>query len=261
MIDLEVNLDFDRILAQVEGDVAQIQQELEESVETLALSAHAKVSELAAERLHSRLHIWQQYFTIENSFEKVDNNTYVITIPKELLWIEDGQQAHSMLPALLSSPKAKVAKDGSRYIVVPFKHNKPPTKQPLFAQQVTKELRSKLRRIGVPYGKMETDQHGRPLLGKLHSFNFGGPKRPQWTSPVLDGVRIYQKMVKDRRGKDTVQRDIMTFRVASSKHFGLKWEHPGLPGEKFLVQVQHWAEQEWETKVVPEILAKYQRQG
>lgn len=258
-VDLEVNLDFDTVLNQVEGNLLEIQQELEASVEMLALSAHAKVSELAAERLHSRLHIWQEHFTIENSFAKVDNNTYVITIPRELEWIEDGQDAHSMLPALLSSPKAKVAKDGSRYIVVPFKHNKGPTKQPLFAQQVTKELRSKLRKIGVPYSKMETDHQGRPRLGKLHSFNFGGPKRPHWTSPVLDGVRIYQKMVKDKRGRDVVQRDIMTFRVASSKHFGLKWEYPGIPGEKFLVQVQHWAEQEWETKIVPEILAKYQQ--
>jgi hypothetical protein len=41
--------------------------------------------------------------------------------------IEDGQPARDMKPKLLASPKAKVGKDGKKFITVPFRHGTPNT--------------------------------------------------------------------------------------------------------------------------------------
>jgi hypothetical protein len=78
----------------------------------------------------------------------------------------------------------------------------------------------------------------------------------------LDGVSIYQRMKKNpdgsmatgRKGNPVVVRDVMTFRVASSKHMGQKWDHPGLEGKEFLDEAYSWALNHWETEILPSII-------
>lgn len=259
-MDLKVEINADQILNEVGANLQAMAKDIHDGVKALSANTHAHILEQSAQRLHSR----QQMFNSGLQYQQLDDHTWVITVPASIRWIEDGMKAGSMLPALLRSPKAKTAKDGSRYIVVPFKHSdsnrhRGPSTASAFAKQLANQVRSEMRRRGIPYQRpVERGPDGKPKLGLLHAFDImNSPKRPHWTSPALQGVRVYQHMTKGKRGEDVVSRDVMTFRVASSKHAGQKWEHPGLQPMNFLEEAQRWALQEWGFSILPEILKKY----
>jgi hypothetical protein len=73
--------------------------------------------------------------------------------------------------------------------------------------------------------------------------------------PLLQGIRIYQRQVQNKGGGTSVKRDIMTFRVASSKMKGQgKWDHPGTQAVKLMDEAYDWAKRTWETDVVPQLM-------
>lgn len=255
MSELEFTIDFEDIIANHQSQVKDLIQDITESVAGLAALTHAHVLEQANERLHSR----REAYVKALRFEEVQPGLWVITVPESTLWIEEGQSPHNMLDDLLKSPKAKTAKDGSKYLVIPFQHDKGPTQQTDHARGVTQMLKQELKKRGVPYKKIEKGVNGQPKTGLIHSLNLGGEKRPHWTSPILDGVRIYQHATKDGKGVQKVSRSIMTFRVASSKQVGTgKWDHPGSAPVKLLDDAFQWCQNEWEQNVLPALLAKYQ---
>lgn len=257
---LDINIDIDEIVKEFKGYEKKLTEALKDGVKALAHDTHAHVLEQAANgpnKLRTRL---EEY---KNNLKMIENNDiYTIQVPDKIMWIEEGMEPHSMLPDLLASPKAKTSKDGGKYIVVPFKHNKGPTQQTPFAQSITEMLKNNLKKMKIPYGSIERDSSGAAKLGKLHRIDMGGPKRPHWTSPILDGVSIYQHQKKNPDGSlvmnksgPAIQRDIMTFRTASSKHEGTgKWDHPGLEGKHFLDEAYEWALKEWEEKLLPQII-------
>jgi hypothetical protein len=252
MAALEFTVDFDSILAAHQSDIQELSKDLSEAVAGLAAQTHAHVVEMANEKLHSR----REAYVKALRFEEVQPGLWVITVPSETMWIEEGMEAHNMLDDLLKSPKAKMSADGSKYLVIPFKHDKGPTQQTDHARGVTQMLKQELKKRGVPYKKIEKGSDGKPKLGLIHSLNLGGEKRAHWTSPILNGVRIYQHMSKG--GGQSVSRSVMTFRIASSKQAGTgKWDHPGTAGAKLLDEAFTWCQQEWETVVLPAVLAKY----
>lgn len=260
---LELNINLEEILTAVGNDVKELQKDLVKGVQALAASTHAHVLEQAAVKLHSRHDAYRRNV----SFDKISDNVWAVTVSKEALWIEDGMPAHSMVPDMLAAAgkKGKLhrAKDGSTYMMVPFEHSKAPTRQTTEAKSITEKLRGELKSRNIPYKKIERNSNGTPKLGLLHAFDAGGEKRGPtphnvaWTSPVLDGVRVYQRLTKLKGGKESVKRDIMTFRMVSSKHFGLKWNYPGIGGVKLLDEALTWAAQEWEKVILPDILSKY----
>ena len=259
-MDLKIEIDVDAVLRDIQADTEALAKDIHDGVRALSAMAHAHVVEEANKKLHSR----QEMFTKGLRYQQIDDHTWAIVIPASILWIEDGMEAHSMLPDLLRSPKAKVAKDGSRYVVVPFKHSDPGRQRgsspsSAFAKQLTNQVRTEMRKRGIAYQRpIERGADGKPKLGLLHAFDImNSPQRPHWTSPALQGVRVYQNLVKDKQGKETVRRDVMTFRVASSKHFGQRWEHPGLIKMGFLEEAQRWALDQWSSQMLPEILRKY----
>lgn len=260
MATLNIDLDFEPLLRAHADQVEALQKDLQAGAQALAASTHAHVMEKAAERLHSRLDAYRKACHLE----QVADNIWAITVDGEALWIEDGQAAHSMLPDLLGSPKAKTAADGGKYIVIPFDHGKAPTRQTADQRSITGMLRAELQARKIPWKGIEKHGDGTPKTGLLHKFDLGGPQRGPtahnvgWTSPALNGVRIYQNIVRGENGQPRVQRDILTFRVASSKHAGLKWNHPGQDGVRLLDEALTWAQDHWEKEVLPSILAKYE---
>ena len=256
---LNFDIDFGPILRAHEDQIESLQRDLQAGAQALAASTHAHVLERAAEVLHSRHDAYRKACHLE----QVAENVWAITVDREALWIEDGQPAHSMLPDLLGSPKAKTAADGSKYIVIPFDHGKAPTRQTAEQRSITGMLRAELKARKIPWKGIEKHGDGTPKLGLLHKFDFGGPQRGPtahnvgWSSPVLDGVRIYQNVVRTASGGERVQRDILTFRVASSKHAGLKWNMPSQEGVKLLDEALTWAQDHWEREVLPTILDRY----
>lgn len=165
----------------------------------------------------------------------------------------------------------------SKYLVVPFEHGKGKTAEGGASGSAQNDLnsvlKSEMKRRGIPFGKKEMNADGSPKLGKLHSFDINksplklhdgagqghGPvgevRQGKTGTPFLEGVNIYQTAYKGKGGEDRVRKDIMTFRVVTSKQQGSGvWDHPGNDAMKFMEEGLEWARKEWETKISPEIL-------
>lgn len=267
-----LNLDLSGALELRKELEPKIQRALNEAARDLATQTHAHI----LEEVQSKLHSTRDKYIAGLEFKQVNDSTWVISLDKSAMWIEEGMPEHEMLDNLLSSPKAKTAKDGSKYMVVPFDHKKGPTQQTQAQKSLTDTIKQEMAKRKIPYAKVETDANGQPKLGMLHKFDImktplkthdgpgqgkgpiGQVRQGPTGIPFLQGVRVYQKKVKDQAtGKDKVQRGIMTFRVASSKHKGTgRWVHPGLEAKKFFEEAQDWALQQWVQRIVPDIMRR-----
>src|SRR6266404_2820585 len=264
MADLELRLDLDEVIGAHETMIAQSRELMEKAVQSLAVQAHAHVVEEAQKKLHSR----RQMFLDNLRLEQIDKNLWSVVVGEKAVWIEDGQSAHNMLHDLLSSPKAKTNKKGGKYLVVPFSHSKGgPSSQTPFQQSLVAAVKSALQMQRIPYKGIERHQDGSPKLGLLHRFDLNRPtpKQPHHSVPLLFGISVYQRLNRSadgsvkmtKGGKESVSRDIMTFRVASSSAAGTgAWEHPGNAPMNFLDSARDWAENLWETQIKPQIVSE-----
>ncbi len=256
MLSLDINID--EIAAQMQGEIEQSKTAIQKAVGTLAAATNQRIAQQVNEKLHSR----RQAYKDALSFKQVADNLWVIELDAKALWIEEGKPQGSMLDDLLKSPKAKVSADGHKYIVVPFEHSKKPQHQTEEAQNITDVLKTSLKKAGVSFQKLERNPDGSVKQGLLHAGDHGGPKKPHWTNRALDGVRIYQSAIKNPdgsvktngKGQQMGRRDVMTFRIASEKHRGTKWEYPGIEGMKFFDEAYIWAMEKWESEVLPALL-------
>lgn len=244
--------------------------EMKRAAANLTAATKAKLVELANEKLHSRR---GTYLDALSHFQ-LDDTTWVVNLDKSARWIDDGMPEHDMLDSLLKSKKAKRAKDGSTYVVVPFQHNKAKQNLTPAQQSLLDTVKAELAKVGETPNKLSLGSNGSPRLGLVGSFdvsnapvNTGSPRIGRGPAgavaqgptgiPLLKGVRIYQKEVKDRAGNSKVGRFVMTFRVASSKHRtqGGRWRHPGTPATNLMEQAMDWAVEQWSSKVAPAIIA------
>jgi hypothetical protein len=254
----------------IDGLAEELQQRLSAAARraaaTLAPAMHAHALELAGERLHAR----REMFVENLHFTEEGNDTYLITLDASARWIDDGFEERDMKPDLLASPKAKTAKDGSKYLVVPFHHGPGKGATTMSPAQLTLQdtIKQELKRRKIPYAKIEKDPHGRPKTGLLHSFDItdrprkdaegpgqgkgpiGAVRQGPTGIPFLQGVRVYQRANKE--GK--VKRAVMTFRIVSSKHGADRWVHPGLKGVHIMDDTYLWGLREWEQNMLPKIL-------
>ena len=258
---INLNLDLSSILDFSEGLKEKMDKALRTATQNLAMQAHAKI----LESVQSKLHSTREKYINALSFGQVDDSTWIINLDQSAMFIEEGVNPGSMLPGLLRSPKAKTSKEGHKYLVVPFQHNKNPGQQTQAGQDLTATIKAELKKRQIPFSKVERDEFGKAKTGRLHSFNIddqptkthegpgqghgriGQPRQGSTGIPFLRGISIYQHNV---GGK--IQKGIMTFRVASSAHPD-KWVHPGLEGRAFLEEAEDWARAEW-IKIASEIL-------
>ena len=248
----------------VDTEIRQAAQDLQQMVQ-------AKITEIARQKLKSR---YQTYIKALSS-EQVNEDTYVITLGAEAMWIEEGMQNFNMLDGLLKSPKAKTAKDGSKFLILPFMHGpgigegSEGGESGEAHQDLISEIKAEMRRRRIPFSRIEKNPSGEPIIGKLHSFSvrtpdkskhapgqgvgpIGKPRQGGTGTPFLNEVSVYQ--TKNDKGK--VKRSVMTFRVASSKQRGtFLWEHPGNKPAKIMDEALEWAREEWEQSISPEIVA------
>lgn len=264
------NLDLGPLLSLSRELKPTVEQAMKDAARDLAVQAHAHIVEEVQQKLHST----RQKYLDALSYTQVDEDTWVISLDKPALFIEDGLPPNKdMLDGLLKSPKAKTAKDGSRYLIVPFEHKKGKTEQTQAQSTLTDTIKTEMKRKRIPFGKIETDAKGQPKTGLLHSFDIlknpvksgqgpgqghgptGSVRQGPTGIPFLQGVRVYQNKVKGKDGKESVKKSIMTFRVASSKHKGQgRWIHPGLEAKHFFDEAAKWALKEFEEKIRDQIL-------
>lgn len=227
----------------------EAQKAIEDAVKQLSAMTHAKVVELAQEKLKTT----RKVYTDNLDYAEVAPGVWVVSLDQPALWIEEGRKSGSMVEDLLRN-NAKTAKDGSRYKAIPFEHSKKPSEMDPFARNLVAKIRSELKKANIPFKKLELNPDGSPRIGKLHTMNISSPHPSSRAShEALAGLTIYQT----KTSKGNVRRDIMTFRVVSSKHEGKKWIHPGRDGEKFFEKALEWAEKEWESSILPQIMERF----
>jgi hypothetical protein len=258
----KIVIDTTGIAQQFKNIAAEVQEDLIKGVANLAAMTHAKVVEMAGTELHSS----RKTFIDNLGFEEVAPGVWVVSVNEDALWVEEGiEPGKDMKPDLLKDAK-KTTKDGVKYRPIPFDYGKAPSQLTGYTQGVVARIRANLKKEGVPFKKLERDMQGRPIHGgtdpstgkgipkKMHEFDWGGEKPGKGNTPILKGVSIYQTLTKT----GNVRRDILTFRtVSGSPASAGKWIHPGFKAKKFLDQAEQWAYKEWEEKVLPEVLSKY----
>lgn len=260
-------------------DLKELEKEVTDAAKqaTADLSAmlHAKAVELAGERLNTRRQAFIDHLDVSR-----EGDVWILSLDESMNWIEDGLPEHSNLENLLASKKAKTAKDGSKFIVVPFKQgpNKGPTNTTPSNLELVSAVKAHMKQAKIPWSKIERDDNGRPKIGRLHSFDVKSPNKThegpgQGWGPVgenrqgpnkdyqkgqsggrdlLSGVGVYQHEV---GGK--VQRSVMTFRTASSKQLGTgMWWMSKIPPTNIFEDVYKWGLEEVSNTIIPQILER-----
>lgn len=241
---------------------------MKDAGQKLTNMTYAHIVEEANKRLHSR----RQMYVEGLSHAQVDDNTFVINLDAKVRWIDDGMPPHNMVDDLLSGKKAKTAKDGSKYAVIPFKHNKGPTQSTPAQKNLLDTIKKEMKERKISYGGIEKGEDGKPKTGLIHKFDIkdkpikqnsspgqgkgpiGKPMQGPTGIPLLQGVRVYQREVTGKDGKKSIKKEIMTFRVVSSKHKGQgRWDHPGTEAVGIMDEAYEWAKKAWEKDIVPQL--------
>jgi len=240
----------------------------------MAQMIRGKAVELANQKLHSRRKMYVDALSIKEG----EDDVWLVSLAGSARWIDDGKSSWNMLEDLLKSPKAKTAKDGSKYIVIPFDHSsgKGPASTGPSAfgsseQDIMATIKSEMKKRSIPFSKIEKNADGSDKMGRLHSFDItkaplktvdgpgmgkgpiGEVRQGHEGVPFLQNISVYQGIA----GNGKTKRSIMTFRVASSKHKDQgKWEHPAVEPVSILLEATDWALKQWETQLVPLLMKK-----
>lgn len=234
------------------------------AAEDLAATTYNKIVELAQQRLHSTRDAYLQNLSYEPA-----GNGWTVTLKENALWIEDGMPRHEMVDDLLKN--GTMAKDGSRYRVIPMNVVKGPSQTPMGAMPVRAAAMSALRKAKINIREIEREVDNRPKIGVLHKLDIidkpiktaegayqgwgrtGNVRQGPTGIPFLAGVRVIQRQISTQGG--LIQRTALTFRVVSSKHKGTgRWVHPGIKPKKLMEEAWAWAQREWDTKIKQELL-------
>ena len=251
MSDLKFEIDVNSIASEFGEMKKDLSKDLKQAVGGLASMTHAKTLELATQELGSL----QKMYKDNVSFQQLEENIWVVSLDEKALWIEEGRKS-GFMEELLNGKSSKTSASGEKYAVIPFEHSKNPSEQSSRAQQLTNMIKDELKERGINYRKPEYNADGSPKLGLIKRFNVESAKlKESHKDEPLKGVAIYQRMDKNT-GK--VRRDIMTFRVITERHREEgRWIHPGRAGDKLMDKAFEWAMNEWDSKILPEVLAKY----
>lgn len=264
-----INLDASGLITLL-GTGKAAKRALKNAGSMLTAQTREHIVEEANKRLKTRR---QMYIDGLSAFQE-NEHTWVISLDAKVRWIDDGLQPHNMLNDLLKKAKKVNEKTGGRYVAIPFQHKKGPTQMTPAQKTLTDTIKAEMKKFGVPYGKIETHPDGTPRMGVLHRFDISqvplksaqgagqgwGPigevRQGPTGIPFLQGVQVRQRMAIDKKGKEYVAREIMTFRIASDSQRSQpgRWDHPGLPAVPLIEEAAQWAKDHWEKEVSPKIM-------
>ena len=237
----------------------QMTEKAKRDVEILAGTAHSMILKKANAKLKSTLQLYQDNLSLKKISGSGDTVTHAVLLYKPAKWLEDGQEAHNMIDYLTKGKSSKAyKKGGGRYAVIPFEHSKSSNKQSAKQSQITEYMNKELKARGLD--KVIT-RDGKPVLGRAATVDLigrGSPQSEKSFRPLLEGLTIYQSLMKNKKGdvmknkkgEPRVRRDIMTFRVASTRQIGKGlWDNPGRPGVKAFESTAKELDVIWETMI------------
>lgn len=258
-MDIKVILNTDELANLVGEKVAQAQKMTEAAVASLATQTHAKILEMAQRDLRSTRQIYVDNLTLKQE----NSSTWIVVLDEPAMFIEDGRPAGTMVDDLLRK-NFKVSKSGEKYKVIPLKKNTPPTATPISQMSLRETLSQELKKISkirkqsglgpVSMTKIERHVDGTPKLGNLHRFDVRSGKLGASGIDYLHGISVSQK----ENAKGGIDRFIGTFRVVKESHKAEgRWFHPGLAPKNYFEIASLWADQQWQSKIWPDILKAF----
>lgn len=288
-----IKIDISEVAAKLRQTREVIENDVKEAVENLSVQTHAFIVN-QANQIFKEDNFKRQYYlglgefgqkakgestkndmidtTAKNvRWIKIADGIWMVELDEQAEWLENGRQATFMGEDwwLLKPGKAKTAKDGSKYRVIPFKQmdgkKDAPGVKPFFGQMI----RNQAKRQKVSLTKIETNPDGTPKLGVIHKLNMT-PTGNQQDSPSLFSMPRTEEMAaasglkphsgiyklkgaaviqrKDKKGK--VKKETVVFRVISSKHKAEgRWMYPEVQGANLFPQAEKWAMQQWDKMV------------
>lgn len=247
-IDMKI-YNLEESLRSVGKDIEKLSEETiakaKSQIKVLASQTYGMVIEKASSMLKSRRKDYVAAVGLKKIHSSKNEEIWAVTLGRSADWIENGKEAKNMLQDFLKSPKAKVAKDGSRYLTIPFEHSKNPSEMSAAELRIANYVKSQLKQHRLD---RTIKQNGKPVIGRAATIDLTGPRAPvsKEGKPLLQGLTIYQHEVKGKSGKTRIKRDVMTFRIASDKQVGKGlWDHPGLKGAKIFDQVEKEIDTIW----------------
>lgn len=251
---LQIHIDAEK-LAQDFGDLkVEVEKAITDGAKLASTMAFSKANEMAAERLKAR----RETYLKALSWNEIAPGFWTVELDESAVWIDDGQEPHSMVPDLLRK-NYKVSKSGEKYKVIPFKQDKAPSVLNDKGKELQRQVKNELKQRGIPYKKMELDSSGNPRLGLLHQIKDIKSEKPSKKAKfgALDGLAVYQ--TRDPRTMK-VSRSIMTFRVVKQSHEaeGLWW-HPGLNPVKIMDDTFEWVSKTFDDEILPQVLAQFDK--
>lgn len=264
-----VNFDMSALQEMFDNLSATTKVALEKVSSDMAESVRGHIVEEAKRRLHSTLEKYIGGIQVEQ-----DEDGWFIYLDEKVQWIENGLEAFDMTEGLLKN--AKTSKAGKRYRVIPMSHDPKKTASKSTPSQalLKKAISARFEKDnpGKNMKNLERGTDGKPLLGKIHSFNISSheisklQKKKGWANlglqqgkvsgtSYLQGVNIYQHETKGPTGATRVTRSVVTFRTVTddSKSQG-KWQYPGKDGVHIFEETVVWAKSEFDQKVLPGII-------
>ena len=268
---IDISIDIGELKDLAKNLQSAINKGLNDAARDLSLMTYNHIVEEASKKLKST----RDKYIDALSYKQIDQDTWLINLDKKALWIEEGlPPGFDMLPGLLKG--GTTARDGSVYRIIPFEHNNAPSQNSVAQNTLSSSIKAQLRKRNIPLG-IEKDENGAPKLGVLHAFelkqkpiktplkmaegpgqghgSIGAPRQGRTGIHFLQGVRISQHEVEDKKTKGkSVKKSITTFRVASSKN-PESFKHPGLEAKKFMDDALTWAEEQWKNNIENQVVA------
>ena len=266
-----ISIDIDLSELQKFFNADAVQQVLEQAASELTTKTHEKVLEFARDRLKTRLPKFQDGVKVYQ-----EDGVWVIALDDDLAWINDGVPPGSMLPGLLAG-KSSHNVNGHRFAIVPFVQaaGSGPTNTTDWQLDLVKSAKDAVKKAGLKWKELELDDQGRPKVGLLHKLKVDTPNKTSegpgqgWGKvgdprvgksgvQFMQGASVFQKEIKDRKtGAASVQRGVITFRVASERHAAEgRWMFPGLEKTNIFEDAYAWALDELERTVQPQVNEK-----
>jgi hypothetical protein len=209
-----------------------VQAGVDRFIEFLPIMIRGHMAALAQQRLHST----KQRFLDAVRFQ-ADKEVLVCTMDKDdwlALAVETGVPEFDMKDRLKTSPKAKTAKDGHKFMVIPIgplskagpgsNTEKGQTYQSLIAQTLT---RPKYGKEKVKVNMNGTVDTIREVVAKDQRVN------------GMYQVRKYANNMARESGQSPLSSKTVMFRVMSDKQDG-KWIHPGIKAANIFKDTQVW---------------------
>jgi hypothetical protein len=217
------------------------------AVAGVAKAAQAEWIRIAQNRLGSSKDIYINGLRMAESFvTRIVGTTTIFEISlvgRMPNYFEFGMPAFDMKavrPGWLGGKRAKTAKDGHKYVVIPFRHSLAKAGMLAYSGKAAKaDLRKELKNVVRWYG---LNKMVRLATGEVTS---GPVKRIPRGSPVhryLSGLTRIQKpsTVNPMKGSSK----LLTFRVMSENSPASSWQHPGIEAKNLMREVEIWIDRE-----------------